>query len=249
MRTYAPADEKQPTWCRNLNAADRNARDVADVGDRPEAVESARRLLPGDLPRQPEDRSVRGELHLVIRSAIDAVQLRSLLRERRPEAEARHQLLRRFGERLADRREIATTVDVDVAVSIHESLQQGQPLIDRRSEVMLRDVLVAQQTHRAQNARQGLVPNVPTRAETPRVTRASDPVDEWTGSLRRNEVPGPLDLVEDFLVGAGDLRLRAGAITEPGSEHIRIDVQIVALGILRRRRQRDLMVPLAAHYQ
>src|SRR5258707_42364 len=86
----------------------------------------------------------RPSLTLVLRSAIDSVQFCPFLRERRPEPQARDELTCRHGERLPHLREVAAPVDVDVAVGIHQALEKRHSLVDRRAEVGLGYVLVAQ---------------------------------------------------------------------------------------------------------
>src|ERR1700757_4022046 len=115
---------------------------AVDRADRAPAVEMLREGQAGALSRETEHLAVRGELHLVAKAAHAAVEGRRLRRGRWAEPEARHELVVLAGERAADRGEVAATDGVDVAVGVHQALEQGLALLDARGEVLLGDVLV-----------------------------------------------------------------------------------------------------------
>src|SRR4051812_46025331 len=59
-------------------------------------------------------------------------------------------------------------------------------------------------------------------------------------------VTGSADLFDDLRIGARDGGRRRRAITEPDAEHVGVDSEIVAAGVLDRTGDGDVVVPLTA---
>ena len=91
--------------------------------------------MPRELAGEAEHGDARRELHLVGDTVLDATERHRLLPLDRPEPEARRQLDDGVRQALADAHELAPAELVDVAVGVHQPLQQRQPLVLGRAQV------------------------------------------------------------------------------------------------------------------
>src|SRR5918999_1810012 len=219
------ADQEEAARVGHLDAANRDARDAAHVHDRAIEVEAPALLLPRELARQPEDRLVRRESDVVLQSAVLAVEGRRLNGHNRLEPQARHELAVLLRERPADGRQLAATPPVDVAVGVHQPLEQSLPLGDRRLQVVGWDGLVAEDPHRAEAAVQRVVRGEPARDRVAPAGRAADSVFEPAAVLHR--IARELELAQDRRIGASDVRGASGAVADPHAEDVGIDGQVL----------------------
>ena len=214
-RYVRPADEEDPIVSRDLDAADCDRGDRADRDDGPEPGLPTLAHEATQLALQPEDRQVGRELHLIGRAAVDAVEHGRLLALGRAQAQAGSDLEDRVGQVRQRADELAPPDLIDVAVAVHESLQQGQTLFDTALEVLQRYMLVAQDPELTQRSLQR-VPGGPPSTVVPDPVggRPPDPPAVERGGLV-HVVPRRTDLVDDLLVGSRDGGARRGPVTEP----------------------------------
>src|SRR5699024_10954938 len=102
--------------------------------------------------------------------------------------------------------DLAGAVGGDVAVGVHEPLDQRETLAPRGAEVLRGDVLVAEQSGKAELS-----------------VEAADRELDRAGREGLHLVAVLADAVEDPLVDGGDLGALAGAVAEPSSQRVRGD--------------------------
>jgi hypothetical protein len=113
---------------------------------------------------------------------------------------------------------------------LHQALQEGQPLLKRRPQVDLGDVLVAEQMQESQAVLE--IQGTSFADHTvPEEVHFGGPYDQppcATDWVAGNEIAAGLDLlshIRHILLAASDVGCCGGAITEPCTEHIGVDVQ------------------------
>ena len=138
---------------------------------------------------------------------------------------------------------------IDVAVGIHQALEESQPLGWACLEVPPRDILTAEHPQVAQTARQREIPHISAGVCIAASANATDPVEVLSVCEPANREAIPADLLEDLVLAAGDLRFRRRPFAEPCTERVRLYREIQARRILDGTRERNVMVPLATDGQ
>ena len=208
---------------------------------------SPRHLLTAQLPAQAEHRPVGREGDPVPRPAVSPVQAGAILPEHRLEAEADDQLERVLDQPTIRAGQLAAPDLVAVAVAVHQPMEEGEPLTNRRPHEALRDVLATVHTEVSEPARKGSVALVAAGRRTPRVTRTADPVAQRAGRLHDGGACRR-DVGHDLLVRGGDLRGGGRPVPEPDAEDVRLDRQLL-LAVLQGTSQSDLVVVLVTDAQ
>ena len=212
--------EEQSVRTTNFDAPHRHSPTVPNRDDRAPPLEPSARFLELELPRQPEHRPIGVKVTSYFGPWSTPLSIAGFtaMTGRNPRLATSSWT---WAASRPNRRELAPSPLVAVAIGVHQTLEQGLPLRDIRAHVVAGDVLVAQEVHRPQRARQGIVAVVPPGEGVACVARATDAMGERTA--RRSHRAPANSISSRIAASAVVISDFVDAVTDPRSEHVGVD--------------------------